>query len=147
MQVTQELLFQLLDNIKDRVVQVKEEPCGSAGAARLSPRGRLEWPEPKPHSVQLPPRVQASSFSHLPHCGARIPQHQGNEETRYEALGKGEDQKEERDGEGEPERERDRQKQRGSKGGPFTELMAGSTLFLFNPVKYFCCNKCSLCLK
>lgn len=49
------LLFQLLDNIKDHVVQVQEEPSGSAGAVRLSPRGRLESPEPKRHSVQFPP--------------------------------------------------------------------------------------------
>ena len=43
------------------------------------------------------PRVQASSFSHSPHSGNRIPQHQGNEETRYEVLSNGEDKKEERE--------------------------------------------------
>ena len=62
-------------------------------------------------------RVQASSFSHLPHSGARILQHQGNEETRYEVLSKGEDKKEERDGEGETERERDRQRDRNKEEG------------------------------
>ena len=62
-------------------------------------------------------RVQASSFSHLPHSGARILQHQGNEETRYEVLSKGEDKKEERDGEGETERERDRETETKRKEG------------------------------
>ena len=98
------------------------------------------------------PRVQASSPSHLLHSGARIPQHQGNEETKYEVLSKGEDKKEERGrwrarGERQKGRETERQKQTGRKGAPLTEFTAGSTLFLSNPVRYFCCNKCSLCLK
>ena len=64
------------------------------------------------------PRVQASSPSHLLHSGARIPQHQGNEETKYEVLSKGEDKKEERGrwrarGERQGERQRDRNKQEG----------------------------------